>query len=144
MPVTHFGPLTALGGALNTVGNLLEQTWGIASFPTPTQINGNYVFCVSGSAGLTVRSLLANGNILELDQAVVDTPESLMSQTGLDGIEVFRQGGKSWLIGINRNEAALNVFEINVTTGLLTFASAVAEPLTMATSNSVTQLRVGS
>ena len=72
---------------------------------------------------------------------MVETPESLLS--GLSNIEIFTQGGKTRLIGAAYGDWALNVFEVNEDTGLLTFVSAVSEGLTLATTESLAQLRVG-
>ena len=141
MSNTDFGPITALGDVLNTGGNLLGSTWGIASFSTPDQVNGNFVFYVAGQEGISVHHLLHSGTVLEVAQSVVDTPESLMS--GLSNIEIFTQGGKTWLIGAAYNDAALNVFEVNADTGLLTFVRAVSEGLTLASTESLAQLRIG-
>lgn len=141
MPDIKFGPISHWDTVLNTGPNLLELTWGIASFPIPNQISGNFVFYVSGAEGISVHHLLHNGNFLEIAQSLTDTPDSLL--TGLDNIEVVRQGGKSWLIGVAHGDSALNVYEINAETGLLTFASAVSEGLALTTTATLAQLRVG-
>ena len=63
MSNTDFGPITALGDVLNTGGNLLGSAWGIASFSTPDQVNGNFVFYVAGQDGISVHHLLHCGTI---------------------------------------------------------------------------------
>lgn len=49
MPNSDFGPITPLGNVLNSGTNLLELTWGITSFSTPDQVNGNFVFYGAGT-----------------------------------------------------------------------------------------------
>ena len=141
MANTQTGNLAFLSTILNDSGTLLEATWGLASFPTPTLVNGNFVFYVSGSEGISVHSLLQNGTWLELEQGVTDTSESLLS--GLYNVEVFEQGGVHYLIGNASNDAALNVYQIDEDTGLLTFVSATTEAITLASTTFLDRLSVG-
>ena len=81
MPNSYFGDLDFLGTVINSNTILLGGTWGLASFPTPTLVNG-----IAGS------------------------------------------------------DAALNVYEIDATTGFLTFVSAISDPIPLASNNAMAQL----
>ncbi len=110
---------------MNSATNLLEGTVGLASFLPNGDEGGDRKFYLAGGEGLTLLDILENGNPLQIQQSVTDTAQSML--TSLDAIEVFTHGGDTWLIGAGRSDNALNVFQIDESSGQLTFTSVVTD-----------------